>query len=372
MSSSRDRAWKLLEEAAPQTLVDYLRRQTEEHRGRLTFKPDQLADSLSLPIENVRESLIRAAALNLLELSTVTLHKRCGSFLSESDLAAGICPVEDERIDSHDLEASEIFVRHASASRDVPWVLCIHGMRSRGAWEEALAWRVATAYRRSVPVYIYKYGWVQLGVLFRWRLQDLADRLAQTIKTLAGEDPGSRLGPRPDVVSHSLGTWLIGHALLRHPDLSVGRVILVASILRPDFPWKELIDRGQAEAVLLHRGGRDLPVRLAPYVIPDSGPSGYRGFDTNVPVVDRLETGFSHSDFFDPNRLPESFTNRWQPFLTAPRGASELDIPTSGPTPWREPLLALRLFTRWALLALFVASVLVGLAVIVQGVRSFV
>jgi serine/threonine-protein kinase len=62
------------------------------------------------------------------------------------------------------------------------------------------------------------------------------------------------LDARPDIIAHSFGTWLVGHALESNPDIQVGRVVLTGSILRPDFNWKEHMPSGQVEAVLNHYG----------------------------------------------------------------------------------------------------------------------
>lgn len=365
--------WERLRQGAPSALVDHLHEQTTCNRGRLTFDADVLANRLALPSGDVRAGLGLAVAVQVLDrISTIAIHRPCGASLSADDIEAGICPSDDQRLEASDIDTKELFIRDAPPSRDVPWVLCIHGMNTRGSWQEALAWRAAMTYRRSVPVYIHKYGRVELGALMRWRQRQLADRLAATIHTLAGEPQGSRLGPRPDVISHSFGTWMIGHALLRHEELMVGRVVLVASILRPDFPWQELIDRGQVEAVLLHRGGKDVPVRLAAYAIPDSGPSGHRGFNALVPVADRLEPSFSHSAFFDPNRLPSILAATWQPFLTAPPGDPELRPFGQGLAAWKPPFWPLRgtviPVVILALIAILAAGVL---AVMIRGLASF-
>ncbi|MCA1701764.1 MAG: hypothetical protein LC808_00215 [Actinobacteria bacterium] len=365
--------WARLRKSAPSALIEHLRLELTGSRGRLTFDVDVLANRLSLPAAIVREGLAFATAVEVLDrMSTVAIHRPCGTSLSADDIEAGICPVDDHRIEAIDVDTKEVFIRDAPPSRDVPWVLCVHGMNTRGPWQEALTWRVATTYHRSLPVYIYKYGRVELGALVRWRQRQLADQLAATIRTLAGEPQGSRLGPRPDAISHSFGTWMIGHALLRHADLKVGRVVLVASILRPDFPWQELIDRDQVDAVLLHRGGKDIPVRLAAYAIPDSGPSGHRGFDPHVPVADRLEPNFSHSAFFDPDRLPSIFTATWQPFLTAPPGDPELDPLGQGLAAWNPPPWRLRGTLIPVVILALIALVVVGTAaVIIRGMASF-
>lgn len=200
-------------------------------------------------------------------------------------------------------------------------------------------------------------------MLLRWRQRQLADRLADTISRLATEPQGSRLGPRPDVICHSFRTWLVGYALLRHLDLQVGRIILVASILRPDFDWETLRERGQVEAVLNHRAGRDRVVPLATCFVPDAGPSGRRGFDPDVPVVDRLHASFGHSDFFDADELPRQFAGAWQSFLRAP--LDELHQSGQDQDQWRQPPWPVRATVpRMVLLVMLVVVGLLLLSVV--------
>lgn len=198
------------------------------------------------------------------------------------------------------------------------WVLALHGMNTRGAWQEDFNWRVSTAYGRSVPVAIYKYGWVLSGAIWMPSLRRQVKRLVQRIEKLKGGTKESGFGDVPDVIAHSLGTWLLAHALLWNPSLVVGRVVLTGSILRPDFDWGRIISNGQVEAVLNHYGDRDFWAGIAHYLIPDSGPSGRRGFNPNAPIVQVCANSFGHSDFFSETHLPEVFKNTWQPFLISP------------------------------------------------------
>jgi hypothetical protein len=74
---------------------------------------------------------------------------------------------------------------------------------------------------------------------------------------------------------------MIGHALASTDrelaNLAVGRVVLLGSILRPNFPWAEVVARGRAEAVLNHYGTSDPWAGIGGYVIYDAGPSCRRG-----------------------------------------------------------------------------------------------
>ena len=364
-------AWDRLTRAgAHAALVDHLRDLSDREHGRLAFDAQRLADTLSLPSQVVVAGLDLAVSLRLLAHEDAVEHATCGTSLTDDDIAGGMCPREQTPIEPDSISRRRLYVRDAAPARDIPWLLCIHGFNTPGRWQEAFAWQVALVHYRSVPVYIHKYGVLRVGVLLRRRQRQLADRLAVLVGELAADPSGSRLGLRPDVICHSFGTWLIGHALLRHPDVGVGRVVLVAPVLRPDFPWAALLARGQVEAVLAHRGGKDVAVPLAAYGIPDSGPSGSRGFDPGVPVADHLEPRYAHSDFFMVDHLPHCLAEVWTPFLRDPSPA--LPVPAQPVArPWRRPPRLLMEATR-GLVLLGVAAIACGVALIfARGVMSF-
>lgn len=264
------------------------------------------------------ERLVELEAAERIEMMLIQC-RRCGEELSQEEARGDACPHCSEELGEPDsLVVAAVYRRQQEPGRSVPWVLVVHGMNARGAWQEELSWLVATTYGRSVPVFIYKYGIVRPGALLKWRQRSLARDLASRLERLAGERGDSTLGPCPDVLAHSFGTWLLGRALARNPGLSVGRIILMGCILRPDFAWKLLVERGQVEAVLNHYGGRDLWARIAHYLIPDSGPSGAGGFNPAAGTLERRELGFGHSSFFRPHEMRAAYEEVWRPFLQLP------------------------------------------------------
>lgn len=278
------------------------------------------------------------------------------------------CPNGHDITDSESLRRSWIFAFDAARTRDVKWVLALHGMNTSGAWQEEFNWRVATAYGRSVPVAIYKYGIVRPGALSRWYLGRLTRDVNSKFDRLRGQTEADGFGGPPDVIAHSLGTWLIGHALLQNSDLRIGRLILTGSILRPDFCWQALISKGQVQAVLNHYGTKDLWAGLAHFVIPDSGPSGRIGFTADAPIVQVRASGFAHSDYFTNDNLPRVFEETWQPFLTS----AETDLTTlsihesakwsESPWPLRATILTELLILIWWTTVL-VGTICLGLGI---------
>lgn len=254
-----------------------------------------------------------------------------------------VSPHEDDGFDHDPDEPPKLintYVRRLAATRDVDWVVLVHGMNTRGAWQEEFAWYMATTYGRSVPTSIYKYGMIVTGVLLFWRRQKLKRRLHDRLLTLTEQAESQGYHGRPDLIAHSFGTWLIGRILEeetnRHmPQLKFGRLILTGSILRPDFDWEAVKTSGIVDEVLNHFGTSDIIVPLAPWTIPSSGPSGRRGFDSTT-VLNVEATGAGHSDFFRDRLLRNFYTTVWRPFLTLPaQELSRLPNQKTPEKPWR-------------------------------------
>lgn len=290
----------------------------------------------------------------------------CGTFLTDEESKSSDCPNCRTAFAEKAPVAAQLFTRDVARTRDIIWVLTLHGMNTRGAWQEDLNWLISKAYRRMVPVAIYKYGIIRPGAILKFRQRALTRELIGKIRRLSGESRDAGFGAIPDVIAHSFGTWLLGHALLADPDLRVGKVILTGCILRPDFDWDSLVQKGQVEAVLCHVATRDFWARVAHYVIPDSGPSGRRGFDGDV-VKHGVFEGGCHSDFFKPSLLPGIFRDVWEPFLTGQDSQSHSSIAKQ---PWKQAwwlfratVLRIALLTMLGILLIILVSALaLGLA----------
>lgn len=227
------------------------------------------------------------------------------------------------------------FIRHGQSTRIVRWFLALHGMNTRGTWQEEFTWRVSTTFKRSIPVAIYKYGIVRPGAIIKCRQKQLMERMIEKLKYFSSETSSEGFGGRPDIIAHSFGTWLLGHALKKDKALKVGRVILTGCILRPDFNWTELIKNGQVEAVLNHYGTKDFWANIAHYIIPDSGPSGRLGFDDDS-VINKKAIDQKHCDFFKQKNMGENFTEIWWPFLQTNKSLLNKIIQNDKETPtWK-------------------------------------
>jgi pimeloyl-ACP methyl ester carboxylesterase len=354
----RDPKWGALKEQFPVGLVDAVQR-LFNRGGTFETSARELCAELNCG-EGVATQLLEALTPPL-DARTVVICRGCGAELPDVGRPLLRCCVCDRNLtEVGGTEQRRTFLFIAPRTRDVSWVLALHGMNTRGGWQEEFNWRVATAYKRSVPVAIYKYGIVRPGVLSQWYLRRLEERVVERIETLQGRSEAQGFQGPPDVIAHSLGTWLIGHALQHHPTLKIGRLLLTGSILRPDFDWQSLRSNGQVQAVLNHYGTKDVWAAIAHYVIPDSGPSGRIGFLQDAPVIQVEAEGFRHSDYFDEQHLPEVFEQTWRPFLTRPAG--ELSAMSTGPTrnwssafwPFRATVLPVLLLILWWLTLLLV------------------
>jgi pimeloyl-ACP methyl ester carboxylesterase len=215
-------------------------------------------------------------------------------------------------------------------------ILIVTGMGLRGKLEDALSCRARRFFTPPVPVTINRYGVFRSGTIFRFCQRAATERIAEWLRSHPGCSGDDRPGRRPDVIAHSFGAWLIGHALEQNPDIRVGRIILAGSVLRPDFDWSTLLADGRVEAVLNHCGRLDMWSWVSEFFIPDSGPSGYRGFAPCAGVYNCIEPHFRHTTFFRDRHIDRVHRDVWLPFLEMPAqdlsGLAEAAISS----PWRQ------------------------------------
>ncbi len=145
----------------------------------------------------------------------------------------------------------------------------------------------------------------------------------------------AQIGALPSIVAHSFGTYILGNALLRYPNLRFDKVLLCGSILPQNFPWLQLIERGQVQALRNEYGREDIWTQAVGWFVAGTGPSGLRAFDTSHPrmIQDRFE--FEHSEYFERGHMH----THWLPFLTAQveqKPARELQVepPKAVMRPW--------------------------------------
>src|SRR5262249_47563793 len=103
---------------------------------------------------------------------------------------------------------------------------------------------------------------------------------------------------RIDIVAHSFGTHIVGWALARLPkdaDIAINTVILAASVLRSDFPWRDLIGT-RVTRVVNDCGIMDKVLLLSQFGVLLTGMAGRIGFSGATSSVFRNRYSvFGHS-----------------------------------------------------------------------------
>lgn len=193
----------------------------------------------------------------------------------------------------------------AKNGTEKPWILSLHGIRSRAAWQKELA---AELNRAGFNCLSLDYGYflaLQLIVphfrtkKLRWFREEYARHV-------------NRSGGRPSIVAHSFGTYIVAGALERYSEIKFDKVIFAGAIVDRAYKWSDYVP-SQVGTVLNDCGGRDFWVMLAPWLVRDAGPAGRLGFFDGArgSVLNRFRPWFGHSEhFYDLN-----YVRSWVPFL---------------------------------------------------------
>lgn len=195
-----------------------------------------------------------------------------------------------------------------------PMVISVHGIRTAARWQKDLADYLGT---HSIRHRSHDFGHYSL-------LRFASDRSRQTkidefysfySQLLREKDTGIDVfnyRTRPSVIAHSFGTYIVGHAMQKYPDIQFDKVIICGSILPTEFDWSTLFHRDQVNFVRNEYSAKDVWASRVGAFIPDTGPSGVQGFPSLSKVVsqERFEY-FKHSDYF----RRAHFESHWLPVL---------------------------------------------------------
>jgi hypothetical protein len=121
-------------------------------------------------------------------------------------------------------------------------IITVHGIRTFGQWQERLEKLVTDAAHDSEIEFInYKYGYFSVVAFiipfFRWLV---VRKFRSELIKLCTNKPRTRI----DLVGHSFGTHVIAwaiHGLSPETKIFIDTVILSGSVLRAEFPWRDLI-----------------------------------------------------------------------------------------------------------------------------------
>jgi hypothetical protein len=219
-------------------------------------------------------------------------------------------------------------MRLAARATTPELVISSHGIRTRGAWQKAVN---SELQKQGFRHELLDYGFFSaVQLILPWSRARKVDWFLAEYEKLVTEP-----GIVPSLIAHSFGTYIVARAMEKYPEIRFDRVIFCGSIVRRNFEWESLIGTGRVGALLNERGGRDVWVKLAEWIIPDAGASGVAGFSCSGPdIYQRLRPRFRHSDYF----YPLNYTNNWIPYLL---GAlpSEIAVERKRAVNWRFWLL---------------------------------
>jgi serine/threonine-protein kinase len=199
-------------------------------------------------------------------------------------------------------------------------VFPLHGIRTYADWQLAFV-TVAQQHNLYAPLEKWNFGYFSIFRFLLPRQREAKIRWFRSNYDDLIDNTYAGLGPDncPSVIAHSFGTYILGYALLKYRNIRLDKVILCGSILPRNFPWQELIERGQVRELRNEYGVKDSWVRFAKWFVKGSGSSGQNGFTQNGFKLqsDRItqeEFVFEHSEYFNRGHMTEF----WVPFLLRP------------------------------------------------------
>lgn len=211
-------------------------------------------------------------------------------------------------------------------------IITVHGIRTFGRWQERLGALLRNAGSQAQILH-FKYGYFSslafLIPVFRYlRVLEFSRYLVRVRATY----PNARI----DIVSHSFGTHVTAWAirrLNRRGNFRVGLIILSGSVLKPDFPWTELLMGGAVQKVVNECGTKDSILILNQFVALFTGMAGRIGFSgLTGDAFSNNFFEFGHSGYFKRNGVPidDFMQTRWVPFLTQGIPPAETDERAEG------------------------------------------
>jgi serine/threonine protein kinase len=228
-------------------------------------------------------------------------------------LKKGLNQSADLRYSSVKEMSDELHLLAPERIEEVPrkTVIALHGIRTHAAWQRTFS-EVAGNYGLNASIDRWNFGFFSvLRFLMPWaRLAKV--RWFRTTYQIEFEKQSKLDVQLPSIVAHSFGTYILGNALLRYSYLRFDKILLCGSILPVDFPWDQLLERGQVQFVRNEYGSEDFWTKYVNFFVPGTGPSGLIGFSKEHPKLKQERFDFAHSEYFDRFHM----TNRWIPYLS--------------------------------------------------------
>jgi hypothetical protein len=241
-----------------------------------------------------------------------------------------VIPAEVQDLMALDLFAADGLKRFLELlwSRSSRHVFLLHGIKTRGKWQKDVSPLLSARGLIPIPLDFGNFGARQLvwPPARKKKRQWLLAEYEKECDRLRCESPS--------IVAHSFGCYLVASLLKKYRQVRFDRIILCGSIVRPDYPWMDVVARGQVKSVLNQYGGEDFWAWVVQWVVEDAGPSGFSGFGRSCAAVQQQNnTEFEHSDYF----YDLNYNQNWIPFLLGKPLAAETTYPstTQAPVNWR-------------------------------------
>lgn len=187
-------------------------------------------------------------------------------------------------------------------------IAALHGIRTIASWQRTLS-DATQAVGWRCPLEVWNYGRFsflrflipkQRETKIRWFRNTYTNFMRD--RSLPIDDDNL-----PSIVAHSFGTYILGYSLLKYENIKFDKVILCGSILPQEFPWNDILDRGQVTAVLNEFGSNDIWSKIVHWVIAGTGASGQRGFWCRHGSLIQKQFLFHHSEYFERGHMEENW-----------------------------------------------------------------
>lgn len=187
-------------------------------------------------------------------------------------------------------------------------IISLHGIRTRGSWQKDLCPFIS---ERGWKYYPLDYGYfTSLQLLCPWAHDRKARWFRDRYNQIVAENPGIR----PSIVVHSFGSLILAKSLENYTDLKFDKVILTGSIVRKNYPWDTILERGQCSALLNIICAKDFPVKLAQWFVWGAGNSGGAGFENREKIEEFCYEKLGHSG----SHSADVYSGQVVPFLSKP------------------------------------------------------
>ncbi|MEW8626783.1 MAG: alpha/beta hydrolase [Candidatus Thiodiazotropha sp.] len=166
-------------------------------------------------------------------------------------------------------------------------VFVIHGIRDKGYWTHKIARRILLLVKnhdlkgRIYATETSSYGYFpMLPFLLPTKRREKVEWFMDQYAEATALYPNAEFS----FVGHSNGTYLLTRSMKDYPVCRFKNVVLAGSVVRSDYNWKVIVNRGQVKRVLNYVATADWVVAFFPKAIQmlklqDLGSAGHDGFD---------------------------------------------------------------------------------------------